>query len=560
MSDHKERYEFWKNSSFFDEATRAELAALTDEKEIEDRFYRDLEFGTGGARGLMGAGTNRFNSYNVRRISTGFAAYLKKTFGKDAARRGVAVAFDTRNNSDVYARQTALTMCACGIPAYLYTMTCPTPMLSFTVRELGCCGGVIITASHNTKEYNGYKAYDETGCQLYPYTADEVIAEVDKVDITRTAIMDEKEAVKKGLLRYLGEEMMTKYVEAVKSEADPLPKEAKAALKAVYTPLHGAGLVPVTRVLSELGFSGVQVVEEQAVPDGNFPTVVSPNPGDESAMQMAMDLARKTGADLAVGSDPDADRIGMAAMDKNGDFVFFSGNQICAMLLEFVLTIRKDRLRPNSCIITTVVTSEMGSDIARAFGLSVDEVLTGFKFIGDVMNKYEKSGEKTVEFGYEESNGCLIGSYVRDKDSAAAIMLMCEMAAWYKSKGLTLCEALDALYKKYGYYLDHLDNYVFPGKEGAEKIAAINKKLRAIGTALSPDIARMKDFGPGVDGLPPSDVLKYWFKDGSWMAIRPSGTEPKTKVYYCIHDDDKEAASASLARKKALIEGVINSI
>ena len=560
MADYKAKYEFWKNDPFFDEATRAELAALTDEKEIEDRFYRDLEFGTGGARGLMGAGTNRFNAYNVRRISTGFAAYLLKAFGDDAKKRGVAVAYDTRNNSNVYAKQTALTMCACGIPAYLYTITCPTPMLSFTVRELGCCGGVIITASHNTKEYNGYKAYDETGCQLYPYTADEVIAEVDKVDITKTVVMDEAEAVKKGLLKYIGEDLLTKYVEAVKAEADPLPAETKAALKAVYTPLHGAGLVPVTRVLSELGFTGVQVVKEQAVPDGNFPTVVSPNPGDESAMKMAMDLARKTGADLAVGSDPDADRIGMAAMDRNGEFVFFSGNQICAMLLEYVLTVRKDRLKPNSCLVTTVVTSEMGSDIARAFGLSVDEVLTGFKFIGDLMNKYEKSGEKIVEFGYEESNGCLIGSYVRDKDSAAAIMLMCEMAAWYKSKGINLCEALDALYKKYGYYLDHLDNYVFKGKEGAEKIASINRKLRQIGTALSPDIARMKDFGPGVDGLPPSDVLKYWFKDGSWMAIRPSGTEPKTKVYYCIHDNDKQAAAASLEKKKALIESVINSI
>ena len=560
MADYREKFEFWKNDSFFDEQTRAELAALTDEKEIEDRFYRDLEFGTGGARGVMGAGTNRFNSYNVRRISTGFAAYLLKTFGEDAKKRGVAVAYDTRNNSKEYARQTALTMCACGIPAYLYTITCPTPMLSFTVRQLGCCGGVIITASHNTKQYNGYKAYDETGCQLYPYTADAVIAEVDKVDITKTVIMDEAEAAAKGLLKYIGDEMMDKYVEAVKAQANPLPAEQKAALKVVYTPLHGAGLVPVTRVLKESGFSGLTVVPEQAVQDGNFPTVTSPNPGDESAMQMAMDLARKTGADVALGSDPDADRIGMAAMDKDGKFMFFSGNQICAMILEYLLTIRKDRLKPNSCIITTVVTSEMGSDIARAYGLSVDEVLTGFKFIGAVMNQYEKTGEKVVEFGYEESNGCLIGDYVRDKDSAAAIMMMCEMAAYYKANGMTLCDALEALYKKYGYYLDHLDNYVFPGKEGAEKIASINRKLRSIGTALSPDIVRMKDFEKGVDGLPPSDVLKYWFKDGSWLAIRPSGTEPKTKVYYCIHDNNKAVAEELLKKRQALINSVIDSL
>ena len=560
MSDYKERYEFWKTNSFFDEATRAELAALTDEKEIEDRFYRDLEFGTGGARGVMGAGTNRFNSYNVRRISTGFAAYLLKEFGDEAKKRGVAVAYDTRNNSAEYARQTALTMCAAGIPAYLYTYTCPTPMLSFTVRQLNCVGGVIVTASHNTKEYNGYKAYDETGCQLYPYTADAVIAEVDKVDITKTVIMDEKEAAEKGLLRYLGEDMMDRYVEAVKGEEDFITPEAKARLKVVYTPLHGAGYVPVTRVLKDLGYSGVSIVKEQTVPDGNFPTVTSPNPGDESAMQMAIKQAVAEKADIAIGSDPDADRIGMAIIEKDGSARFLSGNQICALLIDYVLKRRKSQLKPNSCIITTVVTSEMGSDIARSYGVSAEEVLTGFKFIGERMNRLEESGEKTVEFGYEESNGCLIGDYVRDKDSATALMKICEMAAFYKAHGKDMDEVLEGLYKKHGYYLDHLDNYVFTGKEGAEKIASINRKLRGIGTALSPDIAKMKDFEKGVDGLPPSDVLKYWFKDGSWLAIRPSGTEPKTKVYYCIHDNDQKAAAENLAKKQKLIKDVIDSI
>ncbi|MBO4862668.1 MAG: phospho-sugar mutase [Firmicutes bacterium] len=560
MSDYRERYEFWKSNSFFDEATRAELAALTDEKEIEDRFYRDLEFGTGGARGVMGAGTNRFNSYNVRRISTGFAAYLLKEFGDEAKKRGVAVAYDTRNNSAEYARQTALTMCAAGIPAYLYTYTCPTPMLSFTVRQLNCVGGVIVTASHNTKEYNGYKAYDETGCQLYPYTADAVIAEVNKVDITKTVIMDEKEAAEKGLLRYLGEDMMDRYVEAIKGEEDFITPEAKARLKVVYTPLHGAGFVPVTRVLKDLGYSGVSIVKEQTVPDGNFPTVTSPNPGDESAMQMAIKQAIAEKADIAIGSDPDADRIGMAIIEKDGSARFLSGNQICALLIDYVLKRRKSQLKPNSCIITTVVTSEMGSDIARSYGVSAEEVLTGFKFIGERMNRLEESGEKTVEFGYEESNGCLIGDYVRDKDSATALMKICEMAAFYKAHGKDMDEVLEGLYKKHGYYLDHLDNYVFTGKEGAEKIASINRKLRGIGTALSPDIDKMKDFEKGVDGLPPSDVLKYWFRDGSWLAIRPSGTEPKTKVYYCIHDNDQKAAAENLAKKQKLIKDVIDSI
>ena len=556
--NYKEKYELWKTDPFFDEATHAELAALTDEKEIEDRFYRDLEFGTGGARGLMGAGTNRFNSYNARRISTGFANYLLGQFGEDAKKRGVAVSYDTRNNSKEYARQTALTMCAAGIPAYLYTITCSTPMLSFTVRQLNCVGGVNVTASHNPKEYNGYKAYDETGCQLFPYTADAVIAEVDKVDITKTVIMDEAEAVEKGLLRYVGDEMMDRYVAAVKGEANPISAEAKAALKAVYTPLHGAGLVPVTRALKELGYTGVTVVEAQTVPDGNFPTVTSPNPGDESAMEMAIAQAKAEGADIAIGSDPDADRIGMAARDTDGSYMFLTGNQICALLIEYLLTVRK--LRENPLLITTVVTSEMGSDIARAHGLSVMEVLTGFKFIGERMNRLEETHGGTVEFAYEESNGCLIGDFVRDKDSATALMMLCEMTAYYKEKGKNVCDALRDIYKKYGYYLDHLDSFVFTGKDGAEKIAAINEKLRSIGTALSPDIDRIKDFVNGVDGLPPADVLKYWFKDGSWMAVRPSGTEPKIKIYYSIHDDDKEAAAASLEKKQKLIKEVIDSI
>ena len=302
------------------------------------------------------------------------------------------------------------------------------------------------------------------------------------------------------------------------------------------------------------------MVKAQVEPNGNFPTVTSPNPGDESAMKMAMDQAVAEGADIAVGSDPDADRIGMAALDRDGSFIFFSGNQICALLIEYLLERRKEQLKPNSCLITTVVTSELGSDIARAYGLSVEEVLTGFKFIGERMNRLEESKEKSVEFGYEESNGCLIGDYVRDKDSATAIMMICEMAAWYKSKGISMCDAIRNIYKKYGYYLDHLDNFVFTGKEGAEKIASINRKLRELGTSLSPDIAVMKDFEKGIDGLPPSDVLKYWFKDGSWLAIRPSGTEPKTKVYYCIKDNDRQAAEKALAGRQALIKGVIDSL
>lgn len=559
MADYREKYNLWTTDPFFDEDTRQELLALTDEKEIEDRFYRELEFGTGGARGIMGAGSNRMNIYNIRRISTGFALFLLDKFGDEAKERGIAIAFDSRNNSAKFAKATALTMAYYGIPAYLYTMLSPTPLLSFTVRDMHCVGGVVVTASHNTKEYNGYKAYDEKGCQLYPDTADAVIARVESVDITKTLIMDEDAALKAGLLRYIGEEEMLRYEAAVQAQAHPLPAEAKADLKVVYTPLHGAGNIPIRRILAQQGYTGVQVVKEQAEPNGDFPTVKSPNPGEDSALALAVKLAEETGSDIVVASDPDADRIGMAARGKNG-FRYFSGNQMCAMLIDYVLTRRADRLKPNSLLISTVVTSEFGSDIARKHGLEVVCVLTGFKFIGEMANRLQDDGSHTFEFGYEESNGCLVGNFTRDKDSASAIMLMCEMAAWYKAKGLTLEDALENLYKEYGYYLDHLDSFVFPGKEGAAKIKGINARLREIGTDLAPDITDMKDYAPGTDGLPPSDVLKYWFADGSWLAIRPSGTEPKIKVYYCIHDDNQEAAAASLAARQALIQAVIDSI
>lgn len=560
MSNYKEQFEFWKTSPIFDEETKKELNSLTDEKEIEDRFYKNLEFGTGGARGIMGAGTNRLNKYNIRKISAGFAIHLLSKFGDAAKKRGVAIAYDSRNNSKDFAKDAALTFAAYGIPAYLYTIISATPLLSFTVRHLGCVGGVVVTASHNTKEYNGYKAYDETGCQLYPTQADEVIAEVEKVDLSDVKTISEEDAKTQGLLKFIGEDVMRVFMDKVKEQAHDLPKEAKEALKVVYTPLHGAGNVPVRTVLKELGYTNVSVVKEQELPDGNFPTVTSPNPGDESALAMAMAQAEKEGADIVVGSDPDSDRIGMAARGKDGKFEFYSGNQICAMLIDYVLMRRKDKLVKNSALITTVVTSQFGSDIAKKYNLHVDTVLTGFKFIGEMQTRYQKENTYKFEFGYEESNGCLVGDYARDKDSVVAIMLMCEMAAYNKSHGRTIVDVLADLYKEYGYYLDHLDSFTLPGKDGAEKIKAINAKLRELGTKLSPDITEMKDYAPGVDGLPPSDVLKFWYKDGSWMAIRPSGTEPKIKVYYCIHNDDRASAEKSLKERQAVIKNIIDNI
>ncbi|MDO5331487.1 MAG: phospho-sugar mutase, partial [Bacillota bacterium] len=555
-----ETYEFWKTNEYFDAKDRQELAALNDEKDIEDRFYKELEFGTAGLRGILGLGSNRMNKYNVKRATAGFAQYLLQTFGDDAKTRGVAIAYDCRNFSKEFALETALTMCAYGIPAHLYSMISATPLLSWTVRALNCVGGVVVTASHNPAEYNGYKAYDETGCQLYPTQADEVISEVSKVDLADVKTITEDEAVNKGLLKYIGNNILKEFTDCVEKEAHEISQSAKDALKVVYTPLHGAGNVPVRTVLKEMGFNNVSVVKQQELPDGNFPTVTSPNPGDESALKLAMEQAEAEGADIVVGSDPDSDRIGMAARGKDGKFEFYSGNQICAMLIDYVLMRRKERLKENSALITTIVTSEFGSDIARKYGLHVDTVLTGFKFIGELMTRYKKEDTYKFEFGYEESNGCLVGDYARDKDSVVAIMLMCEMAAYNKAHGRTIVDVLSDLYKEYGYYLDHLDSFTLPGKDGAEKIKAINAKLRELGKSLDPDITDIKDYSKGIDNLPPSDVLKYWFKDGSWMAIRPSGTEPKIKVYYCIHNDDKQSAEKSLKHIQGLIQNVIDNI
>lgn len=560
MSDYKSSYEYWLSSPIFDDATKAELKAISDEKEIEDRFYRDLEFGTGGARGIMGAGTNRMNIYNIRKITAGFSKHLLKEFGDEAKTRGVAIAYDSRNNSKDFAKAAALTFAAYGVKAHLYTIISATPLLSFTVRYLNCIGGVVVTASHNTKEYNGYKAYDKTGCQLYPYEADKVIAEVENTSLEEIKTISEEDALKAGLLQYIGEEVLRKFMDAVKEQGHELSKEAKENLKVVYTPLHGAGNVPVRTVLAERGFTNISVVKEQELPDGNFPTVSSPNPGDEGALAMAMAQAERENADIVVGSDPDSDRIGMSARGKDGKFEFYSGNQICAMLINYVLLRRKERLTQDSMLITTVVTSEFGSDIARKYGLNVAEVLTGFKFIGEMQERLQRESNSVVEFGYEESNGCLIGNYARDKDSVVAIMLMCEMAAYFKEKGMTIVDVLQSLYDEYGYYLDHLDSFVFKGKDGAAKIKAINAKLREMGQSLDPDIIKIKDYAPGIEGLPPSDVLKYWYKDGSWMAIRPSGTEPKIKVYYCIHNDDKESANKTLQHIQKTIQDVIDSI
>ena len=558
MGTYRETFEYWKNDPFFDEATRTELASLTDEREIEDRFYRDLEFGTGGLRGVMGAGTNRMNQYNVRRATTGFAQFLLDTYGDAAKTRGVAIAFDSRNRSQEFAHEAALTMAAAGIPAYLFTILSATPLLSFAVRHLGCAGGIVITASHNPKEYNGYKAYDETGCQLGLEDAAAVIDRVGAVDITATRVMDEDAARAAGLYHEIGREVLDAFEAAVETQAHELPAEARAALKIVYSPLHGTGNVPVREVLAHQGFTGVRIVAAQEKPDGNFSTVRSPNPEERDALRLAIEQAEAEGADLVLGTDPDCDRVGIAVRGKDG-FQLFSGNQTGALLVNYVLTRRAAALNPKSTLVKTIVTSEFGADIAKKHGLQVVDTLTGFKFIGDRMNRYEKDGSQEFVMGYEESYGYLVGTHARDKDAVVASMLICEMAAYYLAQGKTLVDVLADLYEEYGMYLDVLDSYTLKGKDGAERIRAISAQLRQRGVSLMPDVTELLDYTQGVGDLPKSDVLKYRFADGSWMAVRPSGTEPKIKVYYSVRRPTREEAEQVLAERRTVMNALIDA-
>ena len=558
MGNYCETFEYWKNDPFFDDATRTELAALTDEREIEDRFYRDLEFGTGGLRGVMGAGTNRMNRYTVRRATTGFAQFLFDTYGDAAKTRGVAIAFDSRNHSREFAREAALTMAAAGIPAYLFTILSATPLLSFAVRHLGCAGGIVVTASHNPKEYNGYKAYDETGCQLGLEDAAAVIKRVEAVDITATRAMEEDAARAAGLYHEIGRDVLDAFEAAVETQAHELPAAARAALRIVYSPLHGTGNVPVREVLAHQGFTGIQVVSAQEQPDGNFSTVRSPNPEERDALRLAIEQAEREGADLVLGTDPDCDRVGIAVRGRDG-FQLFSGNQTGALLVNYVLTRRAASLTPKSTLVKTIVTSEFGADIARKHGLQVVDTLTGFKFIGDRMNRYEKDGSHEFVMGYEESYGYLVGTHARDKDAVVASMLICEMAAYYLAQGKTLIDVLEELYQEYGMYLDALDSYTLKGKDGAERIHAISAELRRRGAALMEDVTELLDYTQGIGDLPKSDVLKYRFADGSWMAVRPSGTEPKIKVYYSVRRPTREEAEKTLAGRRAVMNALIQA-
>lgn len=540
----KEKYNAWL--AFADEKTKQELISVSgDEKELEDRFYKDLAFGTGGLRGIMGAGSNRMNVYTVGRATLGLANYLMDHFPAGAS---VAIAYDTRNNSSAFSLAAARILAANGIRVYRYKYCVPVPVLSFTTRRLGCSAGIMITASHNPKEYNGYKVYDETGCQICTEAAAALLSYIEKEEYS--AVSKLLSGAPDDRITEIGDEILADYYKAVGSQS--LYTEP-SDLKIVYTPLHGTGNVPVRHMLG--GFD-VHVVKEQELPDGNFSTVRSPNPEEKDALNIAIEYAKEIGADLVLGTDPDCDRVGIAVRDTNGEYVLFTGNQTGALLVQFVLTMKKDSLSEKSTLVKTIVTSELGANIARKFGLHVDETLTGFKYIGDKINQYEKDGSREFVIGYEESYGYLVGTYARDKDGVVSSMLICQMAAWYKAQGKTLIDGLNDIYAEYGYFLDALDPFVLKGKDGAEKIQTLMDLFRRDGLHIFEGADRVIDYSKGVDDLPIENVLKFVWADGSWVAVRPSGTEPKIKIYYSVREENRKQAHKRLEKIRAqIIEG-----
>lgn len=545
--DIHEKYEYWLT---FDDNTKNELESITDKKEIEDRFYKDLEFGTGGLRGIMGAGANRMNKYTVGKATKGLCEYLKNEF---AGEKSVVIAYDSRNNSKAFAECAAEVLCYNGIKTFLFEEIMPTPVLSFSVKYLNCNAGIVITASHNPKDYNGYKVYDKYGCQLVPQYADKVISYINNVkDIKSVKHMNLNMALSNGYLTYIGDEVLNSYISEVEKMA--VYKEA-SDLKIVYTPLHGTGNIPVRKVLSGMSFD-VSVVKEQAVADGNFTTVRSPNPEEKDALNMALEQAKRANADLVIGTDPDCDRVGVGVL-HNREYTLLTGNQTGALLVDFYLKFKKQSLNPKSTLVKTIVTNDLGAEIARKNGLNVVETLTGFKYIGDQITKYEKTGENEFLIGYEESYGYLVGTYVRDKDAVVASMLICEMAAYYKKNKMTLVDALNVLYSEYGFYLDALDSFVLKGKDGASRIKNIMSYFRANKATVFPNITDVKDYSTGIGDLPKSNVLKFFLKGGSWIAVRPSGTEPKLKMYYSVRGIDSSTCERSLQNIRTIINGIM---
>lgn len=554
--NYTEKYDYWKKSPDIDAEFKAELESIKDDdKEIEERFSRNIEFGTAGMRGLLGAGLNRINKYTVRRVTQGYAEYIR-TKGKSACERGVVIACDNRRCSADLCKQTAGVLAANGVKAFLFDSLRPTPELSFAVREMGAFGGVMITASHNPPEYNGYKLYDERGCQLVPAMTDELVKFVDAVeDPLKVKALSLSEAG--DLVQMIDPSMDEKYYEAVSAIA--LNPDVKKDIKIVYSPQHGTGNVPVREVLKRFGYNVIPVLE-QCEPDTEFSNTKNPNPEVKDAYELALVYAERENADIVITTDPDCDRLGVA-VKQNGKYVLMSGNQSGAVLLEYILDQRtlKGDMPKNPVMFNTIVTSDLGDGICKAYGVDVEKTLTGFKFIGEKIHSHQMKQDKSFVFGYEESYGCLIADFARDKDAVQASLMLCECAAYYKQKGMTLIDALEALYKKYGYYLDVVDSFTFKGLEGEKKIKSIVEELRNDPPAEVNGIkvACLEDFTSEEmmkKGFLKSNVLKFIFEDGCWVAVRPSGTEPKCKFYFCIRGEDRAEAEKKLGDIRAVIE------
>ena len=546
MRNYMEEYQRWLDSPALSNAEWEELNAIRDDKkEIESRFFAPLEFGTAGLRGEMALGCRRMNIHVIRHATQAFAEVIKAE-GAGACSRGIAICFDCRVNSERFAHEAASVMAANGIHVRIFDALRPTPELSFAVKHYGTTAGLNITASHNPKEYNGYKVYDAKGCQLCTADAAAALDYINAVDDYNAIPFCSDHAN----IHPVGDRELDAFIAAVEQQS---LYTQPSDLKIVYTPLHGTGNVPVRRVLRNMH---VSVVKSQELPDGNFSTGRSPNPEDKDALTLAIAQAKAEGADLVLGTDPDCDRVGIAVRDGD-DYVLFTGNQTGALLVQFVLTMKKAQLNEKSTLVKTIVTSDLGANIGRSFGLQIEETLTGFKYIGDKINTYEETGDKEFVIGYEESYGYLVGTHARAKDAVVSAMLICQMAAWYKNQGKTLVGALHAVYEKYGYYLDALDSFVLKGKDGAEKIGALMQTFRAGGDQMFAGVERVQDFAKGIGDLPKENVLKFLFTDGSWLAVRPSGTEPKIKVYYSIVDPDKAAAHSRLAALQAQIKEMI---
>ena len=560
---YKDTYNDWLQNPYFDEATKEELRAIADdEKEIEDRFYRQLEFGTGGLRGVIGAGTNRMNIYTVRQATQGLANYIISQNGQE---KGVAIAYDSRIMSPEFATEAALCLNANGIKTYRFTSLRPTPELSFAVRKLGCIAGIVVTASHNPREYNGYKVYWEDGAQITPPHDKNILAEVAKVtsfDLVKT--MEKADAVAAGLYQEIDTEIDEAYMEELKKQSihPEVISEMAKDFTIVYTPLHGTGNVPVRRVLKELGFEKVYVVPEQEKPDGTFPTVAYPNPESPKAFELALALAKKVDADIVLATDPDADRLGVYCKDtKSGNYVSFTGNMSGMLIAEYILKERTatGTMPENPALVETIVTTDMAKVIAQAYGVHLIEVLTGFKYIGEQIRLFEENHTYNYVFGLEESYGCLAGTYARDKDACVAVMMLCEVASWYKKQGKTLWDAMLTMYEKYGYFKEGLETITLKGMDGAQQIQQMMAEAREhlpkqIGGAkvlavrdYKTDVRYdMTDSSKSATGLPTSNVLYYELEDHSWCCVRPSGTEPKIKFYFGVKGTSLSDAEAKL--------------